>query len=129
MIEATEMSAEKPLGEHRGETPSGHPGVTTVASLVSSEILPAQIDVMKIDTGDTDLEVIKGLTSVRPAVVQIEFSSEDVFEQRNDDVAVISASERIMAMRDLEYYWNIIVFRGRLGGFREDGHQPGWHTE
>jgi hypothetical protein len=31
---------------------------------------------MKIDTGDSDLEVTKGLASVRPAVVQLEFSSD-----------------------------------------------------
>jgi hypothetical protein len=71
-----------------------------------------QIDLLKIDTGDTDLEAIKGLTSVRPAVVQIEFFSEDRTSQSGkNQSAAVSASEKIKAMRDLEYYWNIIIFR------------------
>ena len=119
VIKATEMLAENALTNagptrpsvHRADTPRGHPRVTTIASLVSSGILPPQIDLMKIDTGDTDLEVTKGLASVRPAVVQIEFSSEDLVKQRKDPMPVVSASEKIKAMRELEYYWNIIIFR------------------
>ena len=118
-IETTETLAESGLtnagpmhpSEHRGDTSRGHTGVTTIASLVSSGILPPQIDLMKIDTGDTDLEVTKGLGSVRPAVVQIEFSSEDLVNQREDQMPGVYASEKIKAMRDLEYYWNIIIFR------------------
>jgi hypothetical protein len=56
---------------------------------------------MKIDTGDSDLEVTKGLASVRPAVVQLEFSSEDLIKQRKDQMPVVSASEKIKARRDL----------------------------
>jgi FkbM family methyltransferase len=97
--------------EHREGTRKGRPRLTTIASLVSSGILPAQIDLMKIDTDKTDLEVTKGLTSVRPAVIQIEFSSEDFFEQRKDQTPTVSVSEKIKAMRNLEYYWNIIIFR------------------
>jgi len=119
VIEVTETLAENALtntgpvdpSEHRGDTPRGRPRVTTIASLVSSGILPPQIDLMKINTGDTDLEVTKGLASVRPAVVQFEFSSEDLVKQRKDQMPVVSASEKIKAMRDLEYYWNIIIFR------------------
>jgi len=119
MIEATEALAENALpnagpmdpSEHRGDRQQGHLRVTTIASLVSSGILPPQIDLLKIDTGDTDLEVTKGLASVRPAVVQIEFLSEDLTTQRKDQIPVVSASEKIKAMRDLEYYWNIIIFR------------------
>ena len=118
MIKATETLTEaltntRPVdpSEHRGDTPRGRPRVTTIASLVSSGILPPQIDLMKINTGDTDLEVTEGLASVRPAVVQIEFSSEDLVKQRKDQMPVVSASDKIKAMRDLEYYWNIIIFR------------------
>jgi FkbM family methyltransferase len=93
--------------EHRGDTPR----VTTIASLMSSGILPPQIDLVKIDTDCTNLEVTKGLASVCPAVVQIDFSSEDVVKQRKDQMPVVSASENIKAMRDLGYYWNIIIFR------------------
>jgi hypothetical protein len=119
VIEATERLTENALtnagpvqpSKHRADSPSEHPRVTTIASLVSSGILPPQIDLLKIDTGDTDLEVAKGLASVRPTVVQIEFSSEDLVKQRKDEMPVVSASEKIKAMRDLEYYWNIIIFR------------------
>jgi hypothetical protein len=78
---------------------------------LSSGVLPPQIDLMKIDTGDADLEVTEGLASVHPAVVQIEFSNEDISAQGKDQLPVISASEKIKAMRDLEYYWNVILFR------------------
>jgi len=120
VIEATETLAENaqtnagPMhpSEHRGDTPRGHSRVTTIASVVSSGILSPQIDLMKIDTGDIDLEVIKDLGLVRPAVVQIEFLSEDLAAQRREDqMPVVSASEKIKAMRELEYYWNIIIFR------------------
>jgi hypothetical protein len=119
VIEAAETSAENaktnagpmhPSG-HQGDMPGGHLRVTTIASLVSSGILPAQIDLLKIRTGDTDLEVAKGLGTARPAVVQIEFLSEDLPQQCKDQLPVVSASEKIKALRDLEYYWNIIVFR------------------
>lgn len=119
IIETTETSAEnaltnagptQPSGD-RGGKPKGFPKVATIASLVSSGILPTQIDLMKIDTGDADLKVTKGLASVRPAVVQIEFSSEDLVKQRQDKMSAVSASEKIKAMRELEYYWNIIIFR------------------
>jgi hypothetical protein len=70
------------------------------------------IDLLKIETGDTDLEAIKGLTSVRPDVVQIEFLSEGLTSHRSkNQSAPVSTSEKIKAMRDLEYYWNIIIFR------------------
>ena len=95
----------------RDDIPGEHGGVTTIASLVSSGILPPQIDLLKIDTGDTDLEVAKGLASARPVVLQIEFLSEDLTKQHKDQMPVVSASEKIKAMRDLEYYWNIIIFR------------------
>jgi hypothetical protein len=119
VIEGTETLAENAVtkagpmhpSEHRGDTPRGHPRVTTIASLLSSGVLPPEIDLMKIDTGDTDLDVAKGLASVRPAVVQIEFLSEDLTKQRKEQMPVVSASEKIKAMRDLEYYWNIIIFR------------------
>ena len=119
VVGATETLAENALAnagpmhpsEHRGDMPGGQLRVATIASLVSSGILPPQIDLMKIDTGDTDLEVAKGLALVRPAVVQIEFLSEDLTTQRKDQIPVVSASEKIKAMRDLEYYWNIIIFR------------------
>jgi hypothetical protein len=118
MIDATETLAENaPAGfgamhpsENR-DMPRGHPRVTTIASLVSLGILAAQIDLMKIDSGDTDLEVTKGLGSIRPAVVQLEFSSKDLVRQREARMPVVSASEKIEAMRDLKYYWNIIIFR------------------
>jgi hypothetical protein len=97
--------------EHRGDIAGVRLRVTTIASLVSSGILPGQIDLLKIGSGDTDLEVAKGLGSARPAVVQIEFLSEDLTKQRNEEMPVVSASEKIKAMRDLEYYWNIIIFR------------------
>jgi hypothetical protein len=97
--------------EHRGDMPGGRLRVTTIASLVSSGILPTQIDLLKIGSGDTDLAVAKGLGSARPAVVQIEFLSEDLTKQRNEQMPVVSASEKIKAMRDLQYYWNIIIFR------------------
>jgi len=120
MIKASEMAAENPLVNARlmspngleANTATGHPLIRTIASLVSSKTLPPQIDILKIDTGYADLEVIKGLGPVRPAAIQIEFLSEDLTLQRGDHhTPVASASEKIKVMRDLEYYWNIIIFR------------------
>jgi hypothetical protein len=75
---------------------------------LGKEIQPG---LLKIDTGNTDLEVTKDLASVRPAVVQMEFSSEDLVKKRKSQKPVVSAAEKIKAMHDLEYYWNIIMFR------------------
>ena len=98
VIGAAETSAENTLTNagpmRRGDAPRGHPRVTTIASLVSSGILPQHIDLMKIDTADNDLEVTKGLASVRPAVVQVEFSSEDLLKQCKGQMPVVCASEK-----------------------------------
>jgi hypothetical protein len=84
---------------------------TTIATLVSAGSLPAQIDLVKISTGDSDLEVANDLASIRPAVVQLEFSSEDPMEEGDHQTPGVSKAETIKAMLDLGDFWNIILFR------------------
>jgi hypothetical protein len=73
----------------------------------SLPVLPSRIDLIKIDPARFDF--LKSASPVRPAVVQTEFASTEQpsSEGKNEK----TASEIIKSMRDLEYYWNIIVYR------------------
>jgi FkbM family methyltransferase len=87
--------------------------VRTIISLVKGSELPEQIDFLKVDTEGFDLEVIKGLGSLRPAVVQTEFWGDDFLFVRNEKnrEIFVSSAEIIREMRNRDYFWNIIVFR------------------
>lgn len=87
--------------------------VRTIESLVNSGELPEQIGFLKVDTEGFDLEVVKGLGDVRPAVVQTEFWGDDflyVRKERNRE-NFASSAEIIRELRNRDYFWNIIVFR------------------
>jgi FkbM family methyltransferase len=87
--------------------------VRTIEALVKSGELPPQIDFLKVDTEGFDLEVIKGLGSLRPAVVQTEFWGDDflfVHNEKNRE-NLVSSAEIIRELRNLDYFWNITVFR------------------
>ena len=87
--------------------------VRTIESLVKSGEVPEQIDFLKVDTEGFDLEVVKGLGVIRPAVVQTEFWGNDFvfvrYEKNRDNL--IAPAEVIREMRNRDYFWNIIVFR------------------
>jgi FkbM family methyltransferase len=87
--------------------------VRTIESLVKSGELPEQIGFLKVDTEGFDLEVVKGLGSLRPAVVQTEFWGDDFLFVRNEKNRenFVSSAEMIREMRSQDYFWNIIVFR------------------
>jgi hypothetical protein len=87
--------------------------VRTIISLVKDGELPDQIDFLKVDTEGFDLEVIKGLGDLRPAVVQTEFWGDDFLFVRNEKNRenFVSSTEIIRQMRKRDYFWNIIVFR------------------
>ena len=87
--------------------------VRTIEALVKSGELPAQIDFLKVDTEGFDLEVVRGLGNIRPAVIQTEFWGDDFLFARNEKNRenFVSSSEIIRELRNRKYFWNIIVFR------------------
>jgi FkbM family methyltransferase len=87
--------------------------VRTIESLVKGGELPGQIDFLKVDTEGFDLEVIKGLGNIRPAVVQTEFRGDEIVFVRNEENRqnLISSVETVREMRNRNYFWSIIVFR------------------
>jgi FkbM family methyltransferase len=87
--------------------------VRTIESLVKSGEVPEQIDFLKVDTEGFDLEVVKGLGVIRPAVVQTEFWGDDFVFVRNEVNCdnLVASAELIREMRNRDYFWNIIVFR------------------
>jgi FkbM family methyltransferase len=87
--------------------------VRTIESLVKSVELPAQVDFLKVDTEGFDLEVVRGLGDIRPAIVQTEFWGDDFLFVRNEKTRenLVSSAEIIRKLRNWDYFWNIIVFR------------------
>jgi FkbM family methyltransferase len=87
--------------------------VRTIESMVKSGELPPRIDFLKVDTEGFDLEVIKGLGDIRPAVVQSEFWGDEFvflrYEENRQNLP--SSAEIVREMRNRDYFWNIIVFR------------------
>ena len=69
--------------------------------------LPAQIDLMKIGAGYSEMDMLNRIAPVRPAVIQSEFAN----TEPTPSEAKEPVSETIKAMRDSDYYWNIIVYR------------------
>jgi hypothetical protein len=69
--------------------------------------LPARIDLMRIGGGYSEIDVLNRIAPVRPAVVQSEFAN----TEQAPSEAKEPVSETIKAMRDWEYYWNIIMYR------------------
>ena len=72
-----------------------------------SPSLPARIDLMRIGGGYSEIDVLNRIAPVRPAVVQSEFAN----REQAPSEAKEPVSETIKAMRDSEYYWNIIMYR------------------
>lgn len=87
--------------------------VKTLAGLVKSGDVPKDIDFLKIDTEGFDLEVIRGMDQIAPAVVQTEFwGSEFVFVRNEAEPQnIVLAAQIIAEMRSRGYWWNLIVFR------------------
>jgi hypothetical protein len=69
--------------------------------------LPAQIDLMNVGAGYSEIDMLNRLAPVRPAVIQSEFAN----TEQAPSEAKKPVSETIKAMRDSEYYWNIIIYR------------------
>jgi hypothetical protein len=87
--------------------------VRTIESLVKSGELPTHIDFLKVDTEGFDLEVVRGLGNIQPAIVQTEFWGDDflfVRDEKNRE-NLVSSAEIIRELRNRDYFWNIIVFR------------------
>jgi hypothetical protein len=69
--------------------------------------LPARIDLLHVGAGYSEIDMLNRIAPVRPAVIQSEFAnSEPAPSEAKEPV-----SETIKAMRDSEYYWNIIIYR------------------
>jgi hypothetical protein len=75
--------------------------------------LPARIDLMRIGGGYSEIDVLNRIAPVRPAVIQSEFAN----TEQAPSEAKEPVSETIKAMRDSEYYWNIIMYRTKSEDF------------
>ena len=74
-----------------------------------------RIDFLKVDTEGFDLEVIKGLGNVRPAIVQIEFwGDEFIFIRTEKNRAdFVSSAEIIRELRKREFLETLLCFAWR----------------
>jgi FkbM family methyltransferase len=86
--------------------------VRTLSSLFAEGALPKAISLLKIDTEGFDLEVIRGMGDLRPAVVQAEFWGDDfLFVRYEGETRPASSREIVSEMRSRGYWWNLIIFR------------------
>jgi hypothetical protein len=69
--------------------------------------LPARIDLMNVGAGYSEIGMLNRIAPVRPAVIQSEFANTEPAPSEAKE----PVSETIKAMRDSEYYWNIIMYR------------------
>ena len=86
--------------------------VRSLSSLVAKKELPPNFQILKIDTEGFDLEVIRGLGQLQPAVVQTEFWGEGFLFVRQEQAAELALGrEIIVEMRARGYRWSLIMFR------------------
>jgi len=85
----------------------------TIGSLAASKSLPDTVDFLSIAHQYLDLEILKALDWIQPAIIQAEFEGPDLHSSRDNDEqkAPVSVSEIITELRKREYYWNVIIFR------------------
>jgi hypothetical protein len=91
----------------------------TIASLAASKTLPAAVDFLKIAPEHFDLEMVKSLDGMKPAVVQTAFVSgggKAIDDAKQPPVA-LTPTEIISELRSREYYWNVMIFRTETEGF------------
>jgi FkbM family methyltransferase len=86
--------------------------VRSLSSLVAEKAVPSNFQVLKVDTEGFDLEVIRGLGQLRPAVLQTEFWGEGFLFVKQKEVAELALGREIIKeMRARGYRWNLIMFR------------------
>jgi hypothetical protein len=88
-------------------------------SLAVSQSLPLEVDFLKVARENLDLELVKSLEKLNPAVVQTGFvySESQPSGPVNGQNAPLSETELISEMRNREYYWNVMIFRTEAEGF------------
>jgi hypothetical protein len=75
--------------------------------------LPAQIALMNVGPGYSVMDMLNRIAPVRPAVIQSGFANTEPAPSEAKE----PVSETIKAMRDSEYYWNIIIYRTQSEDF------------
>jgi FkbM family methyltransferase len=86
--------------------------VRSLSSLVAKKEAPSKFQILKVDTEGFDLEVIRGLGQLQPAVVQTEFWGEGfLFVKQQEAAKLALGREIIKEMRSRGYRWNLIMFR------------------
>ncbi|MBV9876112.1 MAG: hypothetical protein JO025_15395 [Verrucomicrobia bacterium] len=75
--------------------------------------LPARIDLMNVGAGYSEIGMLNRIAPLRPAVIQSEFANTEPAPSEAKE----PVSETIKAMRDSEYYWNIIIYRTQSEDF------------
>lgn len=86
--------------------------VRTLSSLIDEGAVPKEVSLLKIDTEGYDLEVIRGMGNLHPAVVEAEFwGDEFLFVRYEKENRPVSSGAIISEMRSRGYWWNLIIFR------------------
>jgi FkbM family methyltransferase len=83
--------------------------VRSLESLARSGEIPAELGAVKIATGGTELDVIRGLGGLRPTVIAAKFRSEGENPGRSKGLA--SLPNLVREVRGLGYTFNLSVFR------------------
>jgi hypothetical protein len=91
----------------------------TIAALSASKTPPATVDFLKVARESFDLDIVKALDGIKPAVVQTEFIGKDLkpIPDAEQHTAGLATTDIMLEMRDREYYWNVVIFRTEAEGF------------
>jgi len=90
----------------------------TIAALSASKTWPATVDFLKIARESFDLDIVKALDGIKPAVVQTEFIGDDPQSTAGAEMSLPFTPTRILSeMRNREYYWNVVIFRTEAESF------------
>ncbi len=101
-----------PLGAGLTFTRTVDVPVKPLVALVASGTVPPDIGLLKIDTEGHELEVVRGMGSLRPSVVVAEFWGDDFAFTKGRVPNAPEHPDRLRAaMLGLGYWWSVAVFR------------------
>jgi hypothetical protein len=81
--------------------------VRSLASLVASGSIPDQVGLLKIDTEGCDLEVMRGLGSLRPSVVMAEFWDA---QHEFGKCGLGRLADLVAEMKRRSYRWHVVIY-------------------
>lgn len=96
---------------------SAGPG-SPITSVAVSQSLPSNVDFFRVSRESLDLELVKFLEQLKPAVVQTGFVAAESLPSGalNGQNVPLTATDLISELRNREYYWNVIIFRTEAEG-------------